>query len=70
MLTSEKPETSIVLQQSSTTHPSVLTQETCPEKQLSLFFIGLEILGEKKKERFLLYLLSLQKPTAPGDNPR
>jgi hypothetical protein len=38
-----------------------LPQEACYEKQLSLFLIGLEMLGEKKK-RFISYLLSLQKP--------
>jgi len=59
--TSEYPEPSVVLQPSDTTPPSVLSQEACSEKQLDLFLIGLEILGEKEKERFLLYLLSLQK---------
>ncbi len=43
-------------------NPSNLSQEACYEKQLSLFLIGLEMLGEKKKARFLLYLLSLKKP--------
>jgi hypothetical protein len=54
----------------STTHNTcVLSQEALVkgtnasyERQLALFDIGLEILGEKKKKRFLLYLLSLQKP--------
>ena len=52
-------------------NPSNLSQEACYEKQLSLFLIGLEMLGEKKKARFLLYLLSLQKPHQPdeGDKP-
>jgi hypothetical protein len=43
-------------------NPSNLSQDARNEKQLSLFFIGLEMLGEKKKARFLLYLLSLKKP--------
>lgn len=55
--TSENPEPSCALQPSSTTTPpSVLSQED----QLSLFFIGLEMLGEEKKKRFLSYLLSLR----------
>jgi len=33
------------------------------DRELSLFFIGLEILGEQKKQRFLLYLASLQTHT-------
>ena len=52
-----------VLQPGSThTAPSPLSQETYEREQIIKFFIGLEMLGEKKKERFLLYLLSLQKP--------
>ncbi len=43
-------------------NPGNLSQDACNERQLSLFFIGLEMLGEKKKARFLLYLLSLKKP--------
>jgi hypothetical protein len=46
-----------------TKHPSgFLSQEACAKRQRSLFFIGLEMLGEKKKARFLSYLLSLQNP--------
>ena len=37
------------------------SQQARDEKQLALFFIGLEMLGEKKKYRFLLYLASLKK---------
>jgi|GEM_PF-5254412 len=33
------------------------------DRELSLFFIGLEILGEQKKQRFLLYLASLTTHT-------
>jgi hypothetical protein len=43
--------------------PYVLSPEARHERELSLFFIGLEILGEKKKQRFLLYLASLQTHT-------
>ena len=63
MHTSEYPEQSIVLSEISTTSPSVLSQEAS-QKQLYLFYIGLEMLGEKKKARFLSYLLSLQPPNA------
>ncbi len=63
MLTSEHPEPRTVLQQISTIPPRVLSQEAS-QKQLSLFYIGLEMLGEKKKARFLSYLLSLQTPNA------
>lgn len=62
MLTSEYPEQRNVLSEISTTPASVLSQETYEREQLLKFFIGLEMLGEKKKQRFLLYLLSLQKP--------
>ena len=63
MLTSEHPEPRLVLQQSSTTPPRVHKQED-DQKQISLFYIGLEMLGEKKKARFLSYLLSLQTTNA------
>ena len=42
-------------------HPRFLSQEERHERELDLFFIGLEMLEEKEKARFLLYLLSLQK---------
>lgn len=45
-------------------------QEASYKKQLSMFFIGLEILGEKKKERFLLYLLSLKKPDRENEEKK
>ena len=45
----------------STSTPNALSQEASYERELSLFFIGLEMLDEKKKARFLLYLLSLKK---------
>jgi len=67
---SEVPQPYTVLSETSTiTPPSVLSQEAS-QKQLSLFYIGLEMLGEKKKARFLSYLLSLQNPTTtePGGN--
>ncbi len=41
--------------------PNALSQEASYKRELSLFFIGLEMLDEKKKARFLLYLLSLKK---------
>jgi hypothetical protein len=62
LLTSEHPEPLIVLSSISTTTPNVQSQETYDREQIIKFFIGLEMLGEKKKQRFLLYLLSLQKP--------
>ncbi len=43
-------------------HPRLLSQEERYERELDLFFIGLEMLEEKERARFLLYLLSLQKP--------
>ena len=69
--TSEQSQPYSLLQQASTTtQPSVLSQEAS-QKQLSLFYIGLEMLGEKKKERFLLYLHSLrtqsQQETLPHE---
>jgi hypothetical protein len=59
------PTTSSTAQVSEVSKPQGLSQseEAEFEKQLSLFFIGLEILGEKKKQRFLLYLASLQTHT-------
>ena len=61
MLTSEHPEPRLMLSETSTpTH--VLSQEASYERERSLFYIGLEMLGEKKKTRFLSYLLSLQTP--------
>jgi len=41
--------------------PRFLSQEERFERELDLFFIGLEMLDEKEKARFLLYLLSLKK---------
>ena len=56
------PKPHSVLSEISTTTSNALSQETYEREQLLKFFIGLEMLGEKKKQRFLLYLLSLQKP--------
>ncbi len=41
--------------------PRILSQEERHERELDLFFIGLEMLDEKERARFLLYLLSLKK---------
>jgi hypothetical protein len=62
LLTSEYPDQFNVLSENATTTSHALSQETFEREQLLKFFIGLEMLGEKKKQRFLLYLLSLQKP--------
>jgi hypothetical protein len=63
LLTSDVPNPRIVLSETSTPPPlSVLSQETYEREQIIKFFIGLEMLGEKKKQRFLLYLLSLKTP--------
>ena len=56
------PKPHSVLSEISTTTSNALSQETFEREQLLKFFIGLEMLGEKKKQRFLLYLLSLQTP--------
>ncbi len=71
MLTSELPEPSLVLESASTTpKPRVFLSSNAPIEPKSkqdfevvkeMFFMGLEILGEKKKIRFLLYLASLQQ---------
>ncbi len=37
------------------------------EQQVLKFFIGLKLLGEKKRQRFLAYMLSLQEQS--GENP-
>jgi hypothetical protein len=60
LLTSDVPKPHSVLQSDSTTPPRVLSQEAYEREQLLKFFIGLEMLGEKKKQRFLLYLQSLK----------
>jgi len=60
-------------QKTAVIHPRILSQEERSERELDLFFIGLEMLDENEKARFLLYLLSLQKSepqnqeTAPDD---
>ena len=55
LTTSEHTQLSIVLPEiSTTTQPSVLSQE-----DFMKFSIGLRILGEKRKQRFLTYLETL-----------
>ena len=62
MLTSEHPEPHRVLQTSSTTTPpSVLSQEAPEQEQLLKFFIGLRLLGETKTKRLLSYIQVLQQ---------
>jgi len=58
---SASPDPHIVLQSTSTPQKLRVSQEACEQEQLLKFFIGLEMLGEKKKKRFLLYLASLQQ---------
>ncbi len=68
MLTSEEPEPTTVLSSNSTsTPPRVLSQEACDEEQLLKFFIGLRLLGEKKRERFLAYMATRQERSIPRE---
>ena len=64
MLTSDVPKPSLVLpaNASTITPPSVLNQEEQPEQDI-LFVIGLRLLDEKKLERFVAYITSLQHTT-------
>jgi hypothetical protein len=74
LLTADVPKPHSVLQQSGTTTPShVLCRATIQppqqrEAQLK-FFIGLRLLGEKKKERFLAYMLTLQETKDENGKP-
>jgi hypothetical protein len=60
--TPEPPKPRTMLPESSTTTSHHVLAQEAAQKQLALFYIGLEMLGQKKKERFLSYLLSLKKP--------
>lgn len=66
MFTERLPADQVVLQPSSTiTPPCVLCRTiVSPQQQREMqlkFFIGLRLLGEKRKERFLAYMLTLQQ---------
>jgi hypothetical protein len=55
-----------VLETASTfTPPSVLSQDAIHQEQLLKFFIGLRLLGKKRRERYLEYMLTLQEKSHP-----
>jgi hypothetical protein len=56
-----------VLPNASIAHPSSVLSQDALQKQLALFYIGLEMLGQEKKARFLLYLLSLKQQSEEGE---
>jgi hypothetical protein len=69
LLTSQEPEPRAVLPETSTPSPQpcVLSQEALHQEQLLKFFIGLRLLGEKKRERFLAYMATLQERSVNGE---
>ena len=54
-----------VLQQSSRPTPRVLSQEIFEHEQLLKFFIGLRLLGDARRERYLTYLQHLRDTAEP-----
>jgi hypothetical protein len=56
------PNPQFVLSENSTTPPSMLLTD----EDLMKFDIGLALLGEKKRERYLTYLRKLRDETQPG----